>query len=122
MSIKRKTDRKQTETEKILAETLHPFYNCLNDYVNQLEFVPFLKCSATYAVAQYNGYAWLVLRSYRTIVSAYRLGTQMLVHFGRYSATTYQHQRKFEEYVNKFYNPSDLIISTYWLDYEDWYN
>ena len=40
-----------------------------------------------------DGYWWL--KSYSTIVAVYDEDLDMLISFGRYSATTYQHVRKF---------------------------
>lgn len=122
MSIKRKTTRKQTVSEKRLAKEVRPFYDYLNNADVYVTFTPFLKCSATYGFVEYEGDTWIVLKSYKTIVSAYLLGSQTLVHFGRYSATTYQHQRKFEHFVEEEYLHFRRDVCAYWLDYEDWYN
>ena len=122
MSIKRKTVRKQSDDEKRLAKELTPFYEYLNTEPLQAVFVPFRKCSAAYGIVGYKARNWLVLHSYQTIVSAYLLGSTMIVHFGRYSATTYQHQAKFEEFIKEDYLHYFKPLQTYWLDYEDWYN
>lgn len=44
-----------------------------------------------------NGVSWL--RSYNTIVAVYVHSEKTIYRFGRYSATTYQHMRKFRTHV-----------------------
>lgn len=62
-----------------------------------------------------NGLIWL--KSYNTIVAVYSKGEDILYVIGRYSATTYQHVRKFRNQLPNYWNTPEIN-----LEYENWYN
>lgn len=51
--------------------------------------------------------AWEVLRSYDTIVAMYLRSNHGLYVLGRYSMTTYQHVRKFRNWIWEEYHPTE---------------
>ena len=71
-----------------------------------------LSCKAEYC--DYRDFTFL--RSYNTIVAVFNKYNNMLISYGRYSSTTYQHIRKFRDNVCGGYNIKERN-----LEYENWY-
>ena len=65
------------------------------------------------------------LRSYGTIVACFDCASQELHRFGRYSATTYQHYRKFRNWLfENMYAPNSekpWEITEVQHEFENWY-
>ena len=60
---------------------------------------------------------WIWLKSYRTIVAVYIPDGDTLYSFGRYSATTYQHIRKFRNNVCPNMHHTHEVN----IEYENWF-
>ena len=68
------------------------------------------KCQAWYK--EDGDFIWL--KSYNTIVAVYNKVADIVISYGRYSATTYQHIRKFRSNIAHTYNERNL-------EFENWY-
>lgn len=79
-------------------------------------------CTAYIYDDEVNGLVWL--RSYNTIVACYNKESGCLHRFGRYSSTTYQHYRKFRNWLWENGAPAgarpwDIVEVQH--EFENWY-
>lgn len=74
------------------------------------------QCQACYIFT--NGRCYLI--SYRTVVGFYDCESKEVTYFGRYSMTTYQHERKWENVLN--YEEGRYIQNVTNLNLIDWFH
>ena len=100
-----------------------PFEDARNNMSN-LPWTRFKTCQAW--TCFHNGYAFL--RSYNEVVALFDSDQNLIVEYGHFTCTTYQHIGKWRNYLRMEYY-KHLSGEEYWnsisqvnLELEDWYN